>query len=165
MSYCLAPSPPLVHGSQRLLSDEGVQQGDPLEPMLYAIATHEIARRAVEMEGVVWGVWYLDDGILVGSPEALIAALTFLREKLLELNLKVNTRKCVMWSPGVLEAPSADTNEIFVPWSKPITVLGCPFGNEASVVPAIKWSPYRTPAISCSYLTTVKFPYCYFGHA
>ena len=24
-------------------------------PMLYAIATHEIARRAVEMEGVVWG--------------------------------------------------------------------------------------------------------------
>ena len=36
-------------------------------PMLYAIATHEIARRAVEMEGVVWGGgWYLDDGILVG---------------------------------------------------------------------------------------------------
>ena len=55
VSYCLAPSPPLVHGSQRLVSDEGVQQGDPLGPMLYAIATHEIARMAVEMEGVVWG--------------------------------------------------------------------------------------------------------------
>ena len=67
MSYCLAPSPPLVHGSQRLLSDEGVQQGDPLGPMLYAIATHEIAQEGRRDGGCgLGGGWYLDDGILVG---------------------------------------------------------------------------------------------------
>ena len=45
-------------------SDSGVQQGDPLGPLLFSIAIHDIAS---SMKSNL-NVWYLDDATIAGDP-------------------------------------------------------------------------------------------------
>ena len=59
-------------GKATLSSDEGVQQGDPSGPLLFALAWHKVVKdSAVAM---IWSSWYLDDGHLVGNIRDLASA-------------------------------------------------------------------------------------------
>ena len=50
----------------------GVQQGDPLGPLGFALALHPIIERIqAEVPGLLANAWYLDDGTLCGSPDNL----------------------------------------------------------------------------------------------
>ena len=48
-------------------SDSGVQQGDPLDPLLFSIAIHDIAS---SMKSNI-NVWYLDDATIAGDPRSV----------------------------------------------------------------------------------------------
>jgi hypothetical protein len=63
------------HG-HRMTSEQGVQQGDPLGPLFFALTWQEVVL-ALPKE-LLLNVWYLDDGHLVGSVEALAAAIAII---------------------------------------------------------------------------------------
>ena len=59
-------------GKATLSSEEGVQPGDPLGPLLFALAWHKVVKdSAVNM---IWSSWYLDDGHLIGNIRDLASA-------------------------------------------------------------------------------------------
>ena len=72
MESCYSSQPLLRLGEDTLLSCSGVQQGDPLGPLGFALTLHPIPERIdEEVPDLAINAWYLDDGTLCGSPEDL----------------------------------------------------------------------------------------------
>ena len=71
-------------------SATGVQQGDPLGPVLFSLAIHSLASELVP----TFNVWYLDDGTLGGSPQSVLADFTTILEQSSSLELSLNLSKC-----------------------------------------------------------------------
>ena len=67
----------LFLGSSRLSSARGIQQGDPLGPLLFALAIHDAvvkSKAAAEQRfpgKLDFVVFYLDDGTIAGEAEAV----------------------------------------------------------------------------------------------
>ena len=87
------------------------------------------------MEGVVEGCWYLDDGIIIGTLEAVDRAAAYMLERLPHLHLELNVNKSCIWSPrGQVIGRSPISNIPILPYHEAtIKVLGCPFGPLASI--------------------------------
>ena len=62
------PAPLVVDENVAVLSQKGVQQGDPLGPLFFALAAHTIVERLKTIPNLLWQGWYLDDGSLAGDP-------------------------------------------------------------------------------------------------
>ena len=71
----------------------GVQQGDPLGPLLFSLAVRRAAEEVAGLEDLDASVWFLDDGTLLGSPEACGRALSLVQERCREVGLAINVRK------------------------------------------------------------------------
>ena len=68
-------SPTLLNfGEEVITSEAGVQQGDPLGPLLFSLLLQPMAEQLHEVDGLIFNSWYLDDGTLVGTRAALQAA-------------------------------------------------------------------------------------------
>ena len=64
---CCYSQPILRLGDHSILSCCGVQQGDPLGPLGFALALHPIIETIKEeVPGLLINAWYLDDGTLSG---------------------------------------------------------------------------------------------------
>ena len=70
----------------------GVQQGDPLAPALFAAGLHDAVEKLCEIPDLQQ-VWYLDDGLLFGTPETVQEALKQLEQLLAEKGLVINPTK------------------------------------------------------------------------
>ena len=70
---CYASHSHLFVQGHLLSSQQGVQQGDPLGPFLFALTWQRLVRKLPSE--LLMNVWYLDDGHLVGDPEHLASAL------------------------------------------------------------------------------------------
>jgi len=76
----------------------GVQQGDPLGPLLFAMGLHPIVETIQrECPSLLMNAWYLDDGTIVGKTEDVYKAFTILREMSPEYGLELNLKKCELW--------------------------------------------------------------------
>ena len=63
LECCYGVQPQLHFGDNTILSCCGVQQGDPLDPLAFALALHPIVERIKhEVPGLNINAWYLDDG-------------------------------------------------------------------------------------------------------
>ena len=78
----LTKSAPLYASGRMLYSEAGVPQGCPMGPVGYSLGVHPVIREVSAKMGLVWNVWYLDDGILVGDPDKVGGALQFLEREL-----------------------------------------------------------------------------------
>ena len=54
----------LNFGEFTIMSKQGVQQGDPLGSLLFAIAIHDSIMAVHSLHGVVWSGWFADDGTI-----------------------------------------------------------------------------------------------------
>ena len=129
LESCYSSPPFLRFGSRTLRSCRGVQQGDPLGPLAFALAlrplTASISRAAPSLP---LHVWYLDDGTLVGAPCELLKAWRALASAGPALGLHLNPQKCKLLVPA-----SADTRDNCLSPEIPViregaTVLGAPLG-------------------------------------
>ena len=57
---------PLLFGNFIIWSETGVQQGDPLGPLLFCAAIHPILEKINRECNLDINAWYMDDGNLVG---------------------------------------------------------------------------------------------------
>ena len=87
-------------GGHRLTSEQGVQQGDPLGPLFFAVTWQDVV--AALPPDLQMNVWYLDDGHLVGDLNTLAYAIGAINEKASHIGVKLNIHKCRLWGPGHL---------------------------------------------------------------
>ena len=72
---CYGAQPMLHHRKHTILSKSGVQQGDPLGQLAFALALHPVVESIKrEVPGLNINAWYLNDSPLSGSAEDLCSA-------------------------------------------------------------------------------------------
>ncbi|KAL5484116.1 hypothetical protein EMCRGX_G020564 [Ephydatia muelleri] len=85
----------------RVSSQSGVQQGDPLGPMLFALVLHKLVT-SIEVDDdclhLILEAWYLDDGVLARERSAVIRALHLIEELGPHSGLHINFSKCELFS-------------------------------------------------------------------
>ena len=91
----------LRFGTQRVLSTSGVQQGDPLGPVLFSLTLLELWDRIDDKADLLLCLWYLDDGTLVGPRHVVRRILHQLLAVGPQFGLHVNLNKSeVYWPSG-----------------------------------------------------------------
>jgi hypothetical protein len=93
-AWCLAADSNLLCGGHPIKSTAGVQQGEPLSPLLFCAALQPAIERLKQQPGCPLQLWFMDDGCLYGDLPALGQALTLIRGELERIHLKLNTHKC-----------------------------------------------------------------------
>ena len=127
--YGSQPPPPLPGKLYTMLSCCGVQQGNPLGPLGFALALHPIIEKVIRsVPGLLINTWYLDDGTLCGSATDLCAALEIIETEGPLRGLSLNRGKSLLYAP----ADSSLSNNAFPP-DIPVTnggfkLLGSPVG-------------------------------------
>ena len=126
---CYSSQPILHFGKHTILSRCGVQQGDPLGPLCFALTLHPIVERLKrDVPNLLIDAWYLDDGTLCGTAEDLAKALAIIEEDGPPRGLRLNRSKSLHYIPE-----DADGSHNPLPPEIPITrsgfsLLGSPIG-------------------------------------
>ncbi|KAL0209413.1 hypothetical protein RCL1_007781 [Eukaryota sp. TZLM3-RCL] len=76
-------------------SASGVKQGDPLGPLLFCLAVHQIVVKFKESYPDFDVVGYMDDLTLIGDPCKLEEAMLFFGNLSKEIGLSLNAKKCI----------------------------------------------------------------------
>ena len=85
------------HSIGTLGSEQGVQQGDLLGPLLFSLVLHKRVRSIAsdsECSELLFNIWYLDDGTLAGPKAAVNRAILLIQQVGPPLGLRINTIKC-----------------------------------------------------------------------
>ncbi|GKB65597.1 basic 7S globulin-like protein [Tanacetum coccineum] len=67
VEFCYSNLARLYYGEHTLCSCQGVQQGDPLGPLLFALVLHPLICKIRNSFTLSLQAWYLDDGTIVGD--------------------------------------------------------------------------------------------------
>ena len=102
-TWCYQHATNLQFGDTVLQSNSGVQQGDPLGPLLFAAALHPLAA-ALRTTALDFSVFYLDDGVLAGPIDAVTAALSQLQQAAGRVGLVLNLGKSEAIAVGMTSA-------------------------------------------------------------
>lgn len=87
-------------GPHTILSEEGCQQGDPLGPLMFCLAIHELILEVSRgAPGLHLNAWYFDDGTLVGPSAEVHKALNLLEPGAAAIGLYLNRGKSVLYWP------------------------------------------------------------------
>lgn len=118
-----------------ILSKEGVKQGDGAAGIAYCITTDKPVQNARDAVPQVIILCYADDAYIIGELGPLMEAAKVYEEEVHEVNLRLNHRKCIMYSPS----PEAELQQAireaaktkgFTVSTEGLTVLGSPVGSE-----------------------------------
>lgn len=116
-----------------LLSSTGVQQGDPLGPLLFSLVLNVLITRIKEaVPELILNAWYLDDGVLIGQTDAIKKAYDLIVQEGPALGLHLNPAKCVLFWPNAV-AEWSDFPQSLVRTTDGMVVLGSPIGSDAFI--------------------------------
>ena len=116
-------------GEETILSCCGVQQGDPLGPLGFALTLHPLVEHIqAEFTSLELNAWFLDDGTLIGPPSALSSPLNIVENDGPPRGLHLNRGKSLLYPPRevvIVDSPLLKdipiTHQGFI-------LLGCPVG-------------------------------------
>ena len=129
VSWCYGSHSILWHSMGKISSQSGVQQGDPLGPMLFALVLHKLVSSIEADDDCIdlrFNAWYLDDGILAGERSAVVRALHLIEELGPHLGLFINYPKCEVFSRNGCSLFPASVKSSFLP---NLEILGAPIGD------------------------------------
>ena len=121
----------LLWGGHQLLSSEGIQQGDPLGPMLFCLTTHELVS-SLRSE---FKAFYLDDGTMGGDIEALTLDLTKIREQgqALGLSLNMSESELISHDQSAVEVMTSSFPGLSATDPQDAILLGSPLGSNSMI--------------------------------
>ena len=126
MECCYGSHSFLHFGEHSILSQSGVQQGDPLGPLGFALTLHPIVERIQsEVPSLGINAWYLDDGTLCGAPDTISSALNIVEEEGPGRGLFLNREKSLFYS---LPEASCTLSPDIPSTSSGFCLLGAPIG-------------------------------------
>lgn len=113
-------------------SAQGVQQGDPLGPLLFALGLLGTCRALKEkLRAGVLSVWYLDDGTIVGDVTEIGQAWGIIQEEVHKAGLRVNQAKCELFRPmESIEPVPSELSGVSVIHGAGFELLGAPVGDK-----------------------------------
>ena len=134
--HCQAYRTPssLHFGEHVILSSCGVQQGDPLGPVFFALVVDGCARSLK----APLNVWYLDDATIAGPAETVAKDLKTLCSELPKLGLELNRSKCELTinsgtpaaTENIANTISSVLPDIKIIHPEQLTLLGSPLHHE-----------------------------------
>ena len=95
--WCYGQPSNLYFGAHTLISERGVQQGDPLGPMFFSLALQPLLlqlHEGISDEGLQLVFSFLDDLVLAGEQHAVAGAFHAFKSSALNIGLEFNTSKC-----------------------------------------------------------------------
>ncbi|XP_065315305.1 uncharacterized protein LOC135924185 [Gordionus sp. m RMFG-2023] len=120
----------LKFGEFSISSEEGIQQGDPLGPLLFTIGIHDLIKNLKSNFQLDLNLWYLDDGSFGGSLSNVMSAIEYVEMEASKIGLSLNRKKCEI---------SSLNNKDFIPPldftiipHEELCLLGSPIGFSTS---------------------------------
>ncbi|KAL5714452.1 hypothetical protein ACHQM5_016415 [Ranunculus cassubicifolius] len=101
VEFCYRQPSCLFFGNDVLWSSQGVQQGDPLGPLLFSLVLQPLAIRIQEECVLDMQCWYLDDGTMVGDTIEVAKAYNLISTLGPEIGLHLNVSKTELYWPTV----------------------------------------------------------------
>ncbi|GJV12371.1 ankyrin repeat-containing protein ITN1-like protein [Tanacetum coccineum] len=113
VEFCYSNPVRLYYGEQTLWSCQGVQQGDPLGPLLFSLVLHPLICKIRDSFSLSLHAWYLDDGTIVGDTVVVGKVLELIMEDGPGCGLHLNVDKTEVFWPK--EDPRSRLAGIFPP--------------------------------------------------
>ena len=129
--YCYSQHSHLYYSKKSAMSQSGVQQGDPLGPLLFSLTLWPIIEEIEsKLPNHTQHCWYLDVGIIAGTESELNEALNVLTVsgKLCRLDFK---RDMGVWSKGALNTIDSRIKRNS---REGLEILGAAVGSSASLL-------------------------------
>ena len=129
VEYCYSTPAHLFFGTFVLASSLGVQQGDPLGPLLFSLVLHPLVLRIKKnFPNLDLNVWYLDDGVIMDNVSDVHGVFRLLDDEGPALGLHLNVKKNEIWWPNrASEDPfPAEVDRVD---SEGVKLLGAPLGT------------------------------------
>ena len=132
LEWCYGSLPNLYFGDYVISSCCGVQQGDPLGPLAFALTLHSLVEKIqLKVPGLLLNTWYLDDGILCGSPQDLSLALDILCAEGKSYGLTLQFSKSLLYIPDTSVSTVNPISSVIPITSSGFVHLGIPIGSPA----------------------------------
>ncbi|GJY97587.1 putative reverse transcriptase domain-containing protein [Tanacetum coccineum] len=90
----------LYIGDTHIWSATGVQQGDPLGTLLFALGLHPLVHKIRDNCKLLLYAWYLDDGIVIRDSKEVARVLEIIKVSGPSLGLKLNIKKTEIFWPS-----------------------------------------------------------------
>ena len=132
-SFCYSQHSHLHFNNTYLSSQSGVQQEDPLGPLLFSLALWPIIKEIKsKLPNLVKQNWCLDDCILAGIRQELSTALNLLTNLVEGSGLELRIKKCELWYLNAIDSRVKRNSK------EGLEILGAAIGNPRFVAASLR---------------------------